>query len=84
MTKDVLIRIGRRVRELEIPPLVCACLVMKVPVSGVGVSGASVSLGLSEWTGRAIDPGAWRQTLSALSTPRATCARPAHRTGTGG
>jgi hypothetical protein len=54
--KDVLIRIGRRLGELQPPPLVMACFVMRVPVSGVGVAGVSVSLGLAEWTGKPVDP----------------------------
>lgn len=43
--KDVLMRIGRRNSDLQPPPLICACLVMGVPVSGPP---GSASLGLAE------------------------------------
>lgn len=55
--------------ELRVGPLVMACFVMHVPVSGLGIDGCSISIGLSDFVGRTVDPGAWRATLAAGRLP---------------
>jgi hypothetical protein len=65
----VLRGIGKHVRELRAAPLIMASFVMGVPVSGLGISGASISLGLSEYVGKPVDPSAWRATLKAGRLP---------------
>ena len=66
---DVLRRIGRPASELRVAPFTMACFCMNVPVSGVGLMGCSVSIGLSEYVGAPIEPGTWRETLKAGRFP---------------
>lgn len=66
---DLLQRIGKPARELRMGPFCMACFVMGVPVSGLGLASCSISLGLSEYTGKPIAPGAWRSILRTCKLP---------------
>lgn len=58
MAGDVLRKIGKPASELRTAPFTLACLVMRVSVSGVGVPGASLSIGFSEYNiGKPVEPG---------------------------
>jgi hypothetical protein len=61
--------IGKPAHELRGSPFLMACFCMHIPVSGVGVEGASKSLGLSEHVGKPVDPSVWRAVLQAGKLP---------------
>lgn len=69
MCTDHLRAIGKT-GDLRAGPFVMACFCMGVPVSGVGVAAASISIGLSRDIGAPADPSAWRHTLKARELPQ--------------
>jgi hypothetical protein len=66
---DILRSVGKHTSELRTAPFCMACFVMGVPVSGLGIATCSVSLGLSEYVGKPVEPGAWRAVLKAGRLP---------------
>jgi hypothetical protein len=68
---DVLRKIGKPASELRTAPFTLACLVMRVPVSGVGVPGVSVSIGFSEYNiGKPVEPGHGVRPSMPVGCPR--------------
>jgi hypothetical protein len=69
MGADFLARIGKQ-NELRVGPFMMACFCAgDVPISGVGIDGQSISVGLAEHAGKLANADAWRAVLSSGRLP---------------
>jgi hypothetical protein len=65
----LLARIGKK-SELRLGPfLMAAFCAADVPIGGVGIEGASISIGLNEYVGKLPCPDAWKTVLSSGKLP---------------